>query len=566
MAKKHAQNKTALTLADFEKDGYLFQEKINGNKFIVSNVFLKDYNKLFENQTINSSPRYQRPYTYNDNDGSGGADWQKGLIAAFINGEFIQPIHLRFRTKLKTDYSESKDYYILEVLDGGHRTRTICNFIAGKLQTPSDFSVTIDGVIYQCSGMYFNELDEVVREYILSTELTICVHYNLSNDAAGERFRTLNNLHNMSRQEKRSSFYKHIAQIVRKIGAVDLSQYKIFSSITQTKSTTTLNYISVSLESDSRATDEFVASLFHIFSNMRKGDINGYDKPNNNALDAMYKSDASEDFDISKSFYNDSTEVYKRVNAVLEFMDKMIVDNIESNTPHCGRGRFTKSSMYKLALFFDWILSKYPKATINKFNPEVFWNKLYHTINDINMKHIEYQTYKIENDKVVIDKEGDDDKKIIPSSWKVWGTGDRLDDMQYILLHLMVKFDIADWGFTKAKKDNLREFTNEQKEQLYKEQNGICRRTGKPLSEIQYAADHIIPHSYGAPTIVENGQLIDKEVNGNKSSGVTIDDVKLVCNRMGYKKVKSLIDMFETTTSELLPEDIEMVVKKVFKV
>ena len=69
----------------------------------------------------------------------------------------------------------------------------------------------------------------------------------------------------------------------------------------------------------------------------------------------------------------------------------------------------------------------------------------------------------------------------------------------------------------------------------------------------------------GAPTIVENGQLINREVNGNKSSGVTIDDVKLICERMNYPKVDSLIDMFETNTSELLPEDIDMVVKKVFK-
>ena len=84
-------------------------------------------------------------------------------------------------------------------------------------------------------------------------------------------------------------------------------------------------------------------------------------------------------------------------------------------------------------------------------------------------------------------------------------------------------------------------------------------------TDMKWDADHIIPHSYGAPTIVENGQLINREVNGNKSSGVTIDDVKLICERMNYPKVDSLIDMFETNTSELLPEDIDMVVKKVFK-
>jgi len=564
MAKKNALNKTALTLADFEKDGFLFQESI-GSKYTISNIILKHYNRLFENETINASPRYQRPYNYNDDDGSGGAEWQKDLIAAFIKGEFIQPIHLRFRTKIKTDFSESKDYYVIEILDGGHRTRTICNFIAGKLKTPETFNVIIENTKYDCSNRYFYELNEIVRDYILSLELTVCVHYNLSNDEAGETFRTLNNLHNMSRQEKRSSFYKHIAHIVRSLGSVDISHYNMFSDTIITKNVPSLKYLKLSLESDSRITDEYVATLFYIFSNIKKGDINGYSLPSANELDDMYQSDASEDFDISKSFYNSSTEVYNRVNRVLEFIDKLVIDNTNSHISNFGKEKLTKGGLLKLALFFDWVLAKNPKVTINKFNPEVFWKKLYDSVSSIQFPHIEYQTYKIHYNKVVIDEPGEAKKKLIPDAWKVWGTGSRLDDMQYILLHLIVKFDVVEWGFTKAKKDDLREFTSEQRQELYKQQNGLCRRTGKSLTGIKAVADHIIPHSYGAPTIVENGQLICSEVNRNKSSGVTIDDVKLICERMNYPKVDSLIDMFETNTSELLPEDIDMVVKKVFK-
>lgn len=565
MAKKNALNKPAITLADFEKDGFLFQESI-GNKYNISNIILKDYYRLFENETIDASPRYQRPYNYNDNDGSGGSLWQRNLIGAFIKGEFIQPLHLRFRDdKLKIDFSESKNFYVIELLDGGHRTRTICNFIAGKLKTPQDFYIILNGTQYDCSDRYFNELKEVVRNYILSQELTICVHFNLSDDQAGETFRTLNNLHNMSNQEKRSSYYKHIAHIVRSLGAVDTSYYDMFNKITISKNITSLKYLKISLENDSRATDEYVAILFHIFSNMKKGNINAYFLPNAKQLDSMYESDASEDFDISKSYYNHSTEVYQRVNRVLEFINKLVIENTDSNVTNFGKEKLTKGGLLKLALFFDWILSKNPKLTINKFNPEVFWKKIFDTINLIEIPHIEYQTYKIVNNGIEIDEPGEKDAKVIPSAWKVWGTGSRLDDIQYILFHLIVKFDIVEWGFTKAKKDNLREFTAEQRQQLYKQQNGLCRRTGKSLKDIKPEADHIIPHSYGAPTIVENGQLICAEVNGNKSSGVTIDDVKLVCKRMGYKKVDSLIDMFETDTSELLPEDIEMVVKKVFK-
>lgn len=564
MAIKNAQQ-SVLDLTSFQKEGYLYTQLSNGNKFTIANVKIGDYYQLFTNSILNASPRYQRPYTYNDVYGGEGSEWQKGLVAATAKGEFIQPIHLRFRTKTTNvlEQTQSIIYYILEVLDGGHRTRTLCSFIAGKIKTPSDFSLVINGVKYECSNLHFSELELEVQNYFLSIELTLCIHYNLSNDEAGERFRTLNNLHNMSRQEKRSSFYKHIARIVRNMGAVDLSQFKMFTELDGES----LKYISISLDKDSRATDELVASLFYIFSKMPKGNMDSYMKPNHNVLDIMYKGDSSEDNDESTSVYNPNTEVYQRVSKVFEFINKLTTENVDNNVLNFSKKRFTKSSIIKLAIFLDWVFatSKSSKLRIENFDSETFWKKLYDTITSIKKPHIEYQTYKIANGKVVIDKPGDSEAKVIPSSWSVWGTGDRLDDLQYINLHLMLNFDIVEWGFTKTKKHNLREFTETQKEQLYKQQNGLCRRTGKPLTDIKWAADHIIPYAYGAPTIVENGQLISAEVNGNKSSGITIDDVKLVCNRMGYTKIDSLIDMFETDTSELLPEDIELVVKKLFK-
>lgn len=564
MAKQNAQQ-SVLELSSFQKEGFLQQQLSKGNKFTISNVKIGDYYQLFTNSIINPSPRYQRPYTYNDTFGGEGSEWQQGLVAATSKGEFIQPIHLRFRTKTINVLEQNKSitYYVLEVLDGGHRTRTLCSFIAGKIKTPADFYLTIDDVKYDCSNLYFNELEEIVKNYFLSIELTLCIHYNLSNDQAGERFRTLNNLHNMSRQEKRSSFYKHIARIVRNMGAVDLSQFKMFTELNGES----LKYISVSLEKDSRATDELVASLFYIFSKMPKGNMDSYMKPNHNVLDSMYKLDSSEDNDESTSIYNSNTEVYQRVHKVLEFINKLTTENIDNNVLNFSKGRFSKSAIIKLAIFLDWVFttSKSSKLKIENFDPETFWRKLNDTIPSIKKPHIEYQTYKIANGKVVIDKPGDANAKVIPSAWNVWGTGDRLDDIQYINLHLMLNFDIVEWGFTKAKKHNLREFTESQKEQLWKEQNGLCRRTGKPLTDMKWAADHIIPYSYGAPTIVENGQLISSEVNGNKSSGITIDDVKLICKRMGYTKTDSLITGLVTETSELLPEDIEEVVRKVFR-
>ena len=67
---------------------------------------------------LNPNPIYQRPYHYfDDRDDYWGHSWQKSLISDFLSGKFIQPIHLRLM---------DDDTY--EIIDGGHRSRTLMNF------------------------------------------------------------------------------------------------------------------------------------------------------------------------------------------------------------------------------------------------------------------------------------------------------------------------------------------------------------------------------------------------------------------------------------------------------
>ena len=60
----------------------------------------KDYFGWIRDKLINMKPVYQRPYTYQDEvDGKWGNVWQKTLIKNFLEGGFVQPIHLLYRGK-----------------------------------------------------------------------------------------------------------------------------------------------------------------------------------------------------------------------------------------------------------------------------------------------------------------------------------------------------------------------------------------------------------------------------------------------------------------------------------
>lgn len=73
--------------------------------------------------------------------------------------------------------------------------------------------------------------------------------------------------------------------------------------------------------------------------------------------------------------------------------------------------------------------------------------------------------------------------------------------------------------------DPERLFTPQQRFEMWERQGGVCPRTGKKIPKDQinnhelWAADHVIPHSKGGLTTLENGELVCKEYNlakGNK--------------------------------------------------
>ena len=112
-------------------------------------------------ETLDKSPEYQRPYTKLDGTkGYTGDDWQKALIVAFLTGKFIQPIHHRYNPNKKK----------WEIVDGGHRTRTILNFFKGMLKTPSGFNFEYEGKVYDLGNKTWTDIsfDEPNICYVLN--------------------------------------------------------------------------------------------------------------------------------------------------------------------------------------------------------------------------------------------------------------------------------------------------------------------------------------------------------------------------------------------------------------
>ena len=107
----------------------------------------------------------------------------------------------------------------------------------------------------------------------------------------------------------------------------------------------------------------------------------------------------------------------------------------------------------------------------------------------------------------------DVDKEIKASFSKVWGTGDRIDDYEWIKLTIEAGWKPADWGIIQL--DPQRDFTQKQREQIFAEDDYKCVKCG---ADERLEADHIEAWEKGGRTDVSNGQTLCKPCNGSKSN------------------------------------------------
>lgn len=66
--------------------------------------------------------------------------------------------------------------------------------------------------------------------------------------------------------------------------------------------------------------------------------------------------------------------------------------------------------------------------------------------------------------------------------------------------------------------DQNREFTEFQRIAIFRRDNEICQECGKKVDWKDFHADHVVPHSKGGKTTVENGQLLCSVCNLKKGS------------------------------------------------
>ena len=512
----------------------------------------------FGSKIINDKPKFQRP----DVDGSllmygEGNQWQRELMKDIIKGNPFQPIHLRLNRK-----------NVWEIVDGGHRTRAVYKFLNGFIRLPKDTIITdVDGNDFDISNMTIVDILTTypfLGDYIDNLKFEVYEYRNITNKEAEELFLKLNDLHTMSDADKRNAIDNIIADVCRDRGAVDSqTAINIFKHTVQKGNTgdKRLQYVPISI--NKRATDEMISfALYYLYSGgVFAHKFGGMEKQP--LLNVMYRDEM-----LIKRLLDPKDTLVSDLDNLLKIINNVVM---------CGRlsdkrsGTWGKGAIKKLIMLITE--SARNAGGFNKYKPDVkeLFSKLkvaYGNLSKSKVAHHPYQLYNI-IDGVVTPLTRDKQPSGVRyhelhQFTSVFTGGARVDDLLYTL-HQFITEGVMSFGLKTTKKDTTRTFSTKQNEQMWVEQGGKCKKTGVDLLTCDYAADHILPHTYGGPTDIKNGQLLSSTANQMKSSGMDIDDVKYLCEKYDYSDFDGLSKYILKGTITLSESQIKEVKQIIIK-
>lgn len=285
-----------------------------------------------QSKNINFNPAYQRAYIAKDN-----LKWQQSLINNIIaNRSIIPPIYARVSAEImefqienpnKVDDKLALDIikYLQEMIDGQQRTLTIRDFMDDKFKLDicrvnesklvgSRIVTTersLDAMKYSQIKSQFPEIAERFENHLF----TIVCNYSEDEEKIHQMFLALNDLNNMTAQEKRNAINSKIAEYVR--NTARLEPHTLFSMENNSKGT----YINMTFKK--MVQDEALAKIFAIVDGTAFSE--GISK---SALDDMYK---NQDYKVVIK-----NNIDNKVNKVIDTLYTILEDKSEYTKMNLG--------------------------------------------------------------------------------------------------------------------------------------------------------------------------------------------------------------------------------------
>ena len=443
--------------------------------------------------------KIQRKYEFIDIPGGHGHPWQRSIFESVLVGNSIGTF----------EFSRSpKDPSLFNIEDGQQRHFTMLSIFENKIRLPKVIS---HPEYKDLGGKHFCQLPVMIQNEILNRDILVCVTNAMEKWKRYNRFVKLQEGIDLSPQDIRSGQPTEAASYIQSlVDAENDVQYGVYCGTTYPKfnmfQTETQNdkiiHSYVEINPRGRSMEEVVANWF---SYIRYG---GKESIGNNQLNTMY--------DEFKSGHGISIEDKDRFEKILKKVDSLI-------TKHNHSKGLTKKPLH----FLVPVLIRFLNDGV-KIDDYTFVRSY---LNAISKLKDENKTWIPTNQSITKKSKKGKTKK--PTAQKfdyVFRQLSHNDAVTYIVNEIYDKMiETMKLNGTYLEIDSKRNFSADQKLMKLAEQNDKCAYCGTDIDLHDSHGDHILPHSKGGKTEIDNLAMACPECN-QKKSDMTPEEWESVSN------------------------------------
>lgn len=460
-------------------------DKFGNVKFTLNAHSAKDFQSLAAR--VEYSINFQRYYLFNNPPGSSGHSWQRNLFLNMIN---YQPIDLI--EWVYTVDNKGKVSIICESLDGQQRTKTFLDIVDNKVKLPKKSFIHYDGKEHDVSNMSYKDLYTFHKEYVdiwLDTYAFLVVESRLQRPEKHKRFVDKNDHNILSDQDRRSSLDNPLSNWLNKIMFSQIPDYKFLIADLDKACFKHMPKLSIF----GKVIQEIVSKVL-VFGYAGK-----YTNIGKSAIDALYDR-FGEEGDLNHKDIDRIRSIFDDMMSTVEYII------IGSSSQHFWKKR---DIMILMILLWNLISSK------KQFDKKLLKGDYVKVINSLKKKNDFLNKWAFDKGYLVDMNNQHKDNRLSESIRErnntfasCYTSGDSPITLEFVVESIKTK--LIEQRIVLSK-DSKRVFSKEQKQQALSLQDNKCAGCGdelNPDNTLSYEGDHIIEHSQGGKTTIDNCEIL----------------------------------------------------------
>jgi hypothetical protein len=422
---------------------------------------------------------------------------KQGIIDTVIRGYDFGELKLRTlieAVRLATTFKYRS-------IDGGHRKRAIRDFINNKFKTGRSTVAWCNGQEISVGNKYFKELPAEVKAQFSSYKIRFTIYNeSMSDEQAGEIFRRTNITTDVNHQEMLNSYEDNlVAQFVRDISRPIVGEknkyHRLFEyrSLTEDRKQTWFSTPSTRLRDD-----EFVTRFLTMLTKGEK--------------DANWLTSSNREMETT--FIN-LNRIWSVDPKIAKQHQKMVIDALDFMLSYVQAKKSVGGTLMSTQEFT--MVSRFYVYLVRMFGRSGFkvsdFEKLYISIRGAMDRFVGRDDDNLRTD-AYRDSKG---LRMVCECFRQYLTvHDDMERCEKSIQWLLEEMSITGCGIKFT--DTARGFTPEQIDAGLRKQGGVDWIYGKPLKPKDAAGGHIVPHSEGGTTTMDNLCVITKEDNQRMGS------------------------------------------------